>query len=59
MLLALVQHRPSTIDYAKRPLARLLTSVVLKAFCGVGILIMFAIIGVALWSSLSGLLHRA
>ena len=56
MLLALVGNRPSTVDYGRHPMLRRLAAVVLKAFCGFGVLMMFGIIGIALWSSLSAVL---
>jgi hypothetical protein len=56
MLLALVGNRLSTVDYGRHPTLRRLAVVVLQAFCGFGALMMFGIIGVALWSSLSSVL---
>ena len=56
MLLALVGNRPNTIDYGRHPMLRRLAAGVLRAFCGFGVLMMFGIIGIALWSSLTSAL---
>lgn len=53
MLLALVGNRPNAVNYGRHPMLRRLAGIVLRAFCGFGVLMMFGIIGVALWSSLA------
>ena len=54
VLLALVEHRPVLVDYGRHPAARRVAIMLLKVFCGSGVLMTFGLLCVALWSSLRG-----